>query len=114
MDSSEVLKLSTSLQDDPERLRWLKRAAEVPLSVAELALKTGILPGSGSSSVISVIIEIIELVPVLERKCMEKLQASRPIIVLLSKFLMKMLVDTCGPQVDPLSRYHQQDFAVYH
>ena len=111
MDSSEVLKLSTSLQDDPERLRWLKRAAEVPISVAELALKTGILPGSGSSSDI---IEIIELVPVLERKCMEKLQASRPIIVLLSKFLMKMLVDTCGPQVDPLSRYHQQDFAVYH
>lgn len=28
-------------EDDPERLRWLKRACEVPISVAEFALKTG-------------------------------------------------------------------------
>lgn len=32
---------ASSSEDDPERLRWLKRATEVPISVAELALKTG-------------------------------------------------------------------------
>jgi hypothetical protein len=30
-----------AVQDDLERLRWLKKATEVPVSVAELALKTG-------------------------------------------------------------------------
>ena len=30
-----------AVQDDLERLRWLKKAAEVPVSVAELALRTG-------------------------------------------------------------------------
>jgi len=32
---------ATTSEDDLERLRWLKKAAEVPVSVAELALKTG-------------------------------------------------------------------------
>lgn len=104
------------VQDDPERLRWLKRATEVPISVAELALKTGILPGSMSSPV--------ELVPVLERKCPEKLLAS------LKKTSQSLISNKHGQSfagcqsswwwrcwwthVDPLSRYHQEDFAVYH
>lgn len=32
---------ATTSEDDLERLRWLKKATEVPVSVAELALKTG-------------------------------------------------------------------------
>ena len=34
---------SNSGEEDPETMRWLQRAVDVPISVAELALDTGLI-----------------------------------------------------------------------
>lgn len=69
---------------------------------------------------------IIELVPVLERKCMEQLQASFKKIsqsrISSNKQQTRPIICCCQSSwwrcwwthVESLSRYHQEDFAVYH